>query len=174
MVVFTTEGIALLDEDEQKKDFIKRLVGLPGDRIEIIGLRRENLFAPSPKTGKVHRIHNPVKIFEPDGAIYIQGECQETGEFLKAGPINKDEGVILLNGETLKDPDVFTRIPYLNEGQFGMRNKSIIVPDNSYYVLGDNSPSSKDSRFWGFVPESNLRGKSFMIYFPFTRFRLVR
>lgn len=174
IIVFTTRDIALLDEDEQNKDFIKRLVGLPGDRIEILGLRRELLFAKSPKSGRIHHIFNPIKIFEPDGTIMIRGECRDTGEMLTVGPINADEGVILLNGEILDDPEVFKHIPYLNEGQFGARNKSIIVPDNSYYVLGDNSPSSKDSRFWGFVPHENLRGMAFFVYWPLNRIGIVK
>lgn len=173
IVVFTTEDIALLDADEQKKDFIKRLVGIPGDRVEIAGLRRELLFARSPSTGEIYHINNPIKVFDNEGNIYIKGECKETGEMLTSGPINPHEGIVLVNGKELDDPEVFKHIPYLNEGQFGARYKSILVPENSYYVLGDNSPSSKDSRFWGFVPHDNLRGLAFFIYWPLSRISII-
>ncbi len=174
IVVFSTEGIALLDEEDQKKDFIKRLVGLPGDRVEIIGLRRELLFARSPFNGKIYRLQNPVKVYTPAGEVVLKGECRETGEILTSGPINPHEGVVLINGKVLDDPEIFRQIPYFNEGQFGARHKSIIIPDHSYFVLGDNSPSSKDSRFWGYVPEENMRGMAFFVYWPLNRIGITR
>lgn len=174
IVVFSTWDIALLDKEEQKKDFIKRLVGLPGDTIEIRGLRRESLFAWSEAIGKMSFIRNARKVYDPDGKIYIEGECSTTRHALRSGPIEPDEGVVLVNGKILDDPEVFRFIPYLNEGPFGERGKPIVVPENSYFVLGDNSASSKDSRFWGFVPHENLRGKSFFIYWPLNRIGITK
>ncbi|MCK9224774.1 MAG: signal peptidase I [Candidatus Muirbacterium halophilum] len=51
---------------------------------------------------------------------------------------------------------------------------SITVPENSYYMLGDNINNSKDSRFWGFVNKSEIIGKVIMIYWPLRQIRVLR
>ena len=50
----------------------------------------------------------------------------------------------------------------------------IKVPADSYYVLGDNSRVSKDSRYWGFVPEGNVVGKAFFIFWPPHRIGILK
>ena len=55
-----------------------------------------------------------------------------------------------------------------------VKNQHIEVPANSYYVLGDNSQNSVDSRYWGFVPAKNLAGKVFFIHWPIKRIRIVK
>jgi signal peptidase I len=46
-----------------------------------------------------------------------------------------------------------------------VQNGELIVPANSYFVLGDNRNHSRDSRYWGFVPRANVEGRPFVIYF---------
>jgi len=49
----------------------------------------------------------------------------------------------------------------------------VVVPKGCYYMLGDNRPNSEDSRFWGALPEENIVGKAELIYWPFTRAKLL-
>ncbi len=52
--------------------------------------------------------------------------------------------------------------------------KTFHIEPGTYMVLGDNSPSSKDSRIWGFVPRDNLIGRASLIWWPPTRCRMMR
>ena len=60
------------------------------------------------------------------------------------------DGKIYIDGRALDDPK-FARY-YSNRGPYG-GDSEVIVPPKSFYVLGDNSTSSQDSRYWGFVPD---------------------
>ena len=82
-------------------------------------------------------------------------------------------GAIYINGNKLEHPSV-KNIYYYNRGEYGLIDQKITVPKNTYYVLGDNSGSSKDSRYWGFVDDKYLIGKAFMIYWPLQRIRLIK
>lgn len=63
---------------------------------------------------------------------------------------------------------------YYNQGQYGQEGEVIEIPEGMYFVLGDNSASSHDSRFWGFVPRRNLIGKALCIFWPPQRVRSLR
>jgi len=81
---------------------------------------------------------------------------------------------ILINGKEHDEPLVLKKILYYNRGEFGKAGKSVTVPEGSYFVLGDNSLNSVDSRYWGFVPSKNLTGKVFLIHWPIGRIRIVK
>jgi len=82
-------------------------------------------------------------------------------------------GDIYVDGERVEDPFIMRKINYYNKSPYGEAGKRITVPEDSYFVLGDNSASSRDSRYWGFVPEKNLIGKAFFLYWPLNRIRKV-
>ncbi len=83
---------------------------------------------------------------------------------------------LLVNGEPASGSVAFAKNA-LKEGDYqGYQNGGRLnfgdvlpIPDDSYFALGDNSSNSHDSRFWGFVPESEIVGKPVLIYYPFTR-----
>ncbi len=80
------------------------------------------------------------------------------------------DGRILVDGKVLDDPETFGQFYYHNHDPYGGPNEKITVRENSYYVLGDNSANSTDSRFWGFVPKDNMVGKAIFRWWPPKRF----
>lgn len=80
------------------------------------------------------------------------------------------DGVVLVNGEPLQG-DSFNRT-YYDVGYYGQGEH--VVPPDSYFVLGDNSENSDDSRFWGYVPQKNILGRAFLVYWPPHRIRILR
>ena len=83
------------------------------------------------------------------------------------------DGKIIVNGEEIDSPPI-NQFFYYNRGEYGAENETITVPENSFYVLGDNSKNSRDSRYWGFVQADNLVGKAFVIHWPIKRIQLLK
>lgn len=82
------------------------------------------------------------------------------------------DGDIYVDGRHLEEP-VIDKTFYYNRGKYGLDGQSIHVPQGHVFVLGDNSASSHDSRFWGFVPEENIIGRAELIYWPLNRMRFL-
>ncbi|WP_457673652.1 signal peptidase I [Thiolapillus sp.] len=125
-------------------DYIKRMIGLPGDRV---AYHNKTLYV----NGKAMP-QKPVGIYEAVGSgKRMQGvlELQEDLDGVKHS--------ILVNPRL---PDFG---PSCNELAAG----EVTVPEGYYFVMGDNRDNSNDSRCWGFVPEENLVGKAFMIWLSF-------
>lgn len=77
-----------------------------------------------------------------------------------------EDGLVYVNGKPLKEPYVMEPPIY--------DMPEVIVPEGSYFVLGDNRNRSADSHIWGFVPEKNLKGRALLIYWPPNRIGLIR
>lgn len=87
-------------------------------------------------------------------------------------------GRVYANGRALSESDGVPPIHYeapvasASGAQTQMEEgKEVIIGPDAYFVLGDNSPSSFDSRYWGTVPAANIVGKATLIYYPFSRLR---
>ena len=68
------------------------------------------------------------------------------------------DGMVWINGEALDEPYIYEQPDYL----YGPE----VIPDHSYFVMGDNRRNSKDSHFWGFLPEENITGRVIIRYWP--------
>jgi signal peptidase I len=115
--------------------FIKRIVGLPGDTIEY---RNKTLFL----NGK-------------------EVEQTKISTYLGAGSGSDATGSIhYLESLPGRPHDIL-----VNPRFSGRTDGRTEVPEGHYFVLGDNRDNSQDSRYWGFVPDENLIGRAFMIWF---------
>jgi signal peptidase I len=105
----------------QRRDYIKRIIGLPGDTVE---LRNKQVFV----NGELFRIDQEV---HKEPFMTTNPDCT---------------------------------LPFGNS--MGCRDSMlpVTVPANHYFVMGDNRDRSADSRFWGFVPEENIKGFAFIKY----------
>ncbi len=113
-------GDVIIFKFSDTQDFIKRVIGVPGDEVMI-----------------------------KDGKIYINGDMLNESNYLSSS-------VITNGGE------------YLHEGQ------SITIEDGEYFVCGDNRTNSSDSRVFGPIEKEAIKGKAWIVYFPFSEFRIVQ
>lgn len=102
---------------EPDKDFIKRVIGVPGDTVRIVNRK---LYINGVE------VPDPHAVYKED--VVLPGEAQKRDNF---GPVT--------------------------------------VPKEALFVLGDNRDRSLDSRFWGFVPLGDVKGKAFIIYWSWDR-----
>jgi signal peptidase I len=80
-----------------------------------------------------------------------------------------EQGMVFVNGSRLDEPYVHTPATDTYPGD----DRPMRVPEDSYFVLGDNRPSSADSRLGWFVPADSLVGRAWLSYWPPTRWTLV-
>lgn len=108
--------------------------------------------------------------------FYIKRLCGLPGDTLRIDPPR-----LLINGEIPRAPGI-RRVIAATDGYNGYSNRSATggrfeflgspeatfsVPSHSFFALGDNSDNSSDSRHWGVVPERNVIGRGFVVYWPF-------
>ncbi|HSP34758.1 MAG TPA: signal peptidase I, partial [Thermoanaerobaculia bacterium] len=103
-------------------DFVKRVIGMPGDVVEV---RDKKVSINGKPVDEPYVIHEDAQVFP------LQPTLPE---------------------------------PYRSRDQFG----PYAVPPGSYFAMGDNRDRSSDSRYWGTVPRSMIKGRAFMVYWSFS------
>lgn len=147
--------------EDPSLDYIKRVVGLPGDTIVY---RNKQLTV----NGK------PAAIDDQGPYSYVKSGLN----FITATQFREKMGshdhLALMQPEApnvrLNDVRRFPGREHCLYNEYGF---ACTVPQGHYFMMGDNRDDSNDSRYWGFVPDRNIVGKAFMIWWNFDNFKRV-
>ena len=123
---------------EQDKNFVKRLVGLPGDTLQM----RDGVLVRNGRAVREGYVSHTEPAYDPLGDDF------------------RWQRDYLVRTATAADAAV---------GYHPSRNNwgPLVVPERNYFVLGDNRDNSLDSRYWGFVPDSLVKGRPFVVYYSY-------
>ncbi|HEX7251074.1 MAG TPA: signal peptidase I [Burkholderiales bacterium] len=134
--------------EDPSLDYIKRVVGLPGDRIEY---RNKRLTI------------NGEQVAARQIDDYLSKErMQFSRRYIET--LGSHEHEILLDDDAPAFTAPARPFPFASNCTYNMSGLACTVPPGHYFMMGDNRDNSSDSRVWGFVPDENIVGKAFFIW----------
>lgn len=129
------EDVIVFDAPEDlTKTYVKRLVGLPGDTLEM-----------------------------HDGSLYRNGSRIPEQYVSHSSDVDRVEDKFRWQRDYVVPTAAATIQYYPTRNNWG----PLVVPEKNYFVLGDNRDNSSDSRYWGFVADSLVKGRPFVIYYSY-------
>ena len=137
--------------NQPSQDYIKRVVGLPGDRVEYNDRKLTVNGEPVP--------------MKDDGQYFDESRVQSYREYVeRLGTI--DHKIIFSEGPSAP---IVPAAQHTDPAacRYADGGVSCTVPPGSYFMMGDNRDNSEDSRYWGFVPDRNIVGRAFFIWMNF-------
>lgn len=135
---------------DPSQNYIKRVVGLPGDKISY----HDKRLSVNGQPVKVRRIDD------------YQQKLSYSEQYIET--LGTVEHRILNDADApayIIDP---SRFPGGDQCIYNQAGVECTVPPGHYFMVGDNRDNSRDSRYWGFVPEENIVGKAFFVWFNFS------
>ena len=134
-------------------DYIKRVVGLPGDTVAYLNKRLTI-------NGKVVVTETVPEFFDEDATRYFN-QFEEQLDNKKHRVLNyADRSAFVTPMVDFQD--------HRDSCTYTIEGVTCKVPDGNYFMMGDNRDNSQDSRYWGFVPDKNIVGKAFFVWMNFS------
>lgn len=131
-----------------KLDYIKRVVGVPGDEVAYINKRLVINGEPQPVQAKG-------EFFDADSMRYSNAFTEELAG-VTHDMLNDQSRPAFISGAS--------DFPHKDQCRYDAQGFVCTVPAGHYFMMGDNRDNSLDSRYWGFVPEGNIVGKAFFVW----------
>jgi signal peptidase I len=137
---------------DPRLDYIKRVVGLPGDEVAYLNQKLTLNGQPVP-------VKALGEFYDEDSLRYAPQFSEKLGE--------KDHRILVDPRRSSFFGTDSPRFPFAENCRYSAEGVTCKVPAGHYFVMGDNRDNSQDSRYWGFVPDQNLVGRAFFVWMNF-------